>query len=153
MAQTTQPSTTLYETDFYAWTQQQAALMRNEELERLDLPNLIEEIEAMGRRERRELTSRLKILLTHLLKWQFQPDLQSRSWRNTINSQRAEISDLLADSPSLRPELAACIATAYPRACHQAQAETGLLAPPFPATCPYAPDQILDADFFPTVEQ
>jgi hypothetical protein len=149
MTQTLPSPTTLYETDFYAWTQQQAALMRGEELEQLDLPNLIEEIEAMGRRERRELVSRLKVLLMHLLKWHFQPDQQSRSWRNTINHQRDEIRDLLDDSPSLRAELEASIASAYPRACQLAQEETGLLSPRFPTTCPYTPEQILNADFFP----
>lgn len=141
---------TLYKTDFYAWALTQAALLRKEELAELDLPNLAEELEAMGRRERRELTNRLKVLLMHLLKWQFQPDLRSRSWRNTINNQREEIVELLDDSPSLHAEIEECIASAYPRARARAQDETGLLSPVFPEGCPYSPDEILDSSFFPT---
>jgi hypothetical protein len=93
------------------------------------------------------------VLLMHLLKWQFQPDQQSKSWRNTINHQREEIRDLLDDSPSFRSELEESIASAYPRACQLAQEETGLLAPGFPATCCYTPDQILDTAFFPEGEE
>lgn len=136
-----------YETDFYAWAKAQAALLREEELAELDLPNLAEELEAMGRHERRELTNRLRVLLMHLLKWQFQPDLRSRSWRNTINNQRDEIAALLDDSPSLKVEIEDCIAAAYSRA--RAQEETGLLLPVFPESCPYGPNEILEPNFFP----
>ena len=138
-----------YETDFYAWTKAQAALLREEELAELDLPNLAEELEAMGRRKRRELTNRLRVLLMHLLKWQFQPDLRSRSWRNTINNQRDEIAALLEDSPSLKVEIEDCIAAAYPRARARAQEETGLLLPIFPENSPYRPDEVIDPNFFP----
>jgi hypothetical protein len=140
---------TLYKTDFYAWALAQAVLLREEELAELDLPNLAEELEAIARRERRELTNRLKVLLLHLLKWQFQPDLRSRSWRNTINNQREEMAELLNDSPSLSAEIEAFIASAYPRARAWAQEETGLLSPVFPASCPYSPGEILDPSFFP----
>jgi len=102
----------LYERDFYAWTQEQAALLRSGQLERLDRVHLAEEIEALGRQERRELVNRLGILLGHLLKWQFQPHLRGKSWRATLSEQRRQIQRLLKESPSLKPELAAALAEA-----------------------------------------
>jgi hypothetical protein len=72
-------TTTLYRTDFYAWTKKQAALLQAEEFEKLDLPNLVEELEAIGNSQRTEVISRLKVLVMHLLKWQFQADHRSRS--------------------------------------------------------------------------
>ncbi len=144
---------TLYDTDFYRWTQQQAALLQAEEFEELDLPNLIEEIEAMGRRDRRELTNRLLVLLMHLLKWGYQPNIhghaQPKSWRNTIRTQRNRIEIVLMDSPSLRRELPTYIAYVYPRACKGASEETGLPVAIFPATCLYTLEQILDLDWLP----
>lgn len=147
------PTTTLYGTDFYAWARQQAQLLKTEELEKLDLPNLIEELEAMSLRERRELTSRLIVLLMHLLKWQHQPTphghAQPRSWLNTITTQRQKLELLLDDSPSLRREVADRLAYAYPRARLQASRETGLPSATFPSTCPFTPAQVLDDAFFP----
>jgi hypothetical protein len=140
-------TTTLYDTDFYAWTQEQASLLRAEEVEKLDLSNLLEEIEAMGQRERRELTSRLTVLIMHLLKWQYQPEHRSKSWASTLRHQRYELALLLDDSPSLRRELPERIALVYPRACANAIGETGLLA--LPTVCPYTSEQILDEDFLP----
>lgn len=140
---------TLYNTDFYAWIQEQATFLRQEELEKLDLPNLLEEIEDMARSQRRELTSRLTVLIAHLLKWQIQVEHQSRSWAGTIRTQRREINLLLRDSPSLRREIPDHIVDAYPGACDIAIQETGLLNPHFPPTCPYTIQQILDPDFFP----
>lgn len=146
-------SATLYNTDFYIWAQTQANLLRTEELEKLDLPNLIEEIEAMALRDRRELVNRLIILLMHLLKWQYQPARsgrsQPRSWLNTIVTQRNQIELVLEDSPSLRNEIPAMIVKAYPRACKATVRETNLPASTFPPACPYDIDQILDDDFFP----
>jgi hypothetical protein len=151
MLQTLQPTTAApsYESDFYAWLQHQANLLRDEVFEQLDLPNLIEEIEAMARRERRERISRLTVLLTHLLKWQIQTEIRSRGWQTTIRIQRHEIEDLLADSPSLRTLLDQSIDTAYPRARIKAIEETGLLFPAFPGVCPFTSQQLLDNDFFP----
>lgn len=147
------PTTTLYQTDFYAWARQQANLLRTKDLEKLDLPNLIEELEAMSLRDRRELTSRLMVLLMHLLKWRYQPSSQGRtqprSWLNTITSQRHKIELLLDDSPSLRRELEERLAYAYPRARLQASRETGLPLVTFPPACPYTSDQILDDNFLP----
>ncbi|MDQ3249643.1 MAG: DUF29 domain-containing protein [Chloroflexota bacterium] len=139
----------LYNQDFYAWTKRQASLLQAEEFENLDLPNLVEEIEAMAQRERRELKNRLIVLIMHLLKWQYQSDYHSRSWSNTINTQRGEIESLLEDSPSLQREIPEIIARAYPQARKKAIQETGLLSPVFPAACPYTAEQILDEDWLP----
>ena len=139
----------LYDTDFYAWTERQAELLRAEEFEAVDWDNLIEEIVAMGAAQRRELTSRLQVLIMHLLKWQYLPDLRSKSWGYTIRNQRNELSYLLEESPSLRTLLLERIAVAYPRAVKDALEETGFLRSPFPATCPYRVEQILDEAFWP----
>jgi hypothetical protein len=94
--------TALHEQDFYAWTYQQAQFLRTGSLSRLDVDFLIEELESMGASEKRELLSRLEVLLTHLLKWQYQPALQIRSWVLTIEEQRDRIKDHLDDNPSLK---------------------------------------------------
>ena len=138
-----------YETDFYAWTQQQAELLRQGQVTQLDVIHLLEEIEDMGQSQRRALTSRLQVLISHLLKWQFQPDKRSPSWESTIHIQRAEIADLLADSPSLRPQFKAFIERAYPKARQAARGETQLPIETFPEACPYTPAQILDEKFWP----
>jgi len=145
---------TLYETDFYAWTQHQAALLRAEEIETLDLANLAEEIESMGISQRKEITSRLIVLIMHLLKWQYQPAphgrTQPRSWLNTITTQRQEIELVLRDSPSLRRQLPEHIAYAYPRARTRAHQETRIALKIFPETCPYTEAQILSDAFLPS---
>src|SRR5471030_3288613 len=105
--------TTRYDSDFYGWTQEQAELLRSGNINQLDLDNLLEEIEAMGRSERREFESRLEVLLAHLLKWQFQPIRQSRSWTSTINLQRKKVSRCLKESPSLKHRLEASLSDAY----------------------------------------
>jgi hypothetical protein len=140
---------TLYDTDFYAWSQQQAHLLQRQDFAQLDLANLIEEIEDMGKNRQRELSSRLQVLLAHLLKWHFQPTNRSPSWRATIRIQRAELTDLLTDNPSLRPQLSSFINRAYPKARQAAWGETGLDEETFPTTCPYTQKQIFDDAFFP----
>ena len=137
----------VYDEDFVLWTEQQAKLLRRRaagelvnDIE-LDWLNLAEEIEAVGGNTRRELRNRLARLLQHLLKWQFQPELRSRSWRATIRTQRQEIEDLLADNPSLRPKLSEFLAAAYPRALAATLDETGLLN--LPQTSPFTIEQTL----------
>jgi len=141
--------TTLYNTDVYAWTQQQVKLLRAEEWDKIDWQNITEEIDALGASQRNELRNRLKILLLHLLKWQFQPEHQSNSWRASIDEQRSSIADLLEDNPSLHRLLNESVAIAHPRAVRDAVKQTGLPKPTFPADCPYALDKILDEDFYP----
>jgi hypothetical protein len=139
-----------YEDDLFAWTQEQAALLRAHAVDGIDWENLAEEIESMGRRDRRELKSRLRVVLLHLLKWQAQPKLRGGGWRKTLLTQRMEIRDLLQQSPSLRREVADLIRDAYPDAVKEAVGETGLHADAFPDTCPYSPDDVLDEDHLPT---
>ncbi len=138
-----------YRTDFYAWTQEQAALLQAEELEKLDLPNLIEEIESLGKRDKRELASRLSVLLTHLLKLRYQLDRKGNSWLRTIRTQRRNIMLVLKDSPSLRREVPDFIADAYPGARKDAAIETKLDISIFPINCPWGVEDVLDDDWLP----
>ena len=136
-----------YQTDFYAWTQQQAELLRNKKIGQLDWCNLAEEIEDMGRSEKRQLESRLEVLIMHLLKWQFQPNLRSRSWQLTIKEQRLRLEKLLAENPSLKSKLTDTKEKVYPLAVISAERETGLSL--FPEVCPYDLTDILAPEFLP----
>ncbi len=136
-----------HENDFYAWTQQQAHLLRTRQIHQLDWLKIAEEIEDMGRSEKRQLASRLEILIMHLLKWQFQPNLRSRSWQLTIKEQRLRLEQLLQENPSLKSHLTEIIDKVYPLATISAEKETGLSL--FPETCCYSLTEILSADFFP----
>jgi Domain of unknown function DUF29 len=146
---TAQTTTTLYETDFYAWTQEQAELIRTGQWEQVDRLNLIEEIESLGRQERQELRNRLSVLIAHLLKWQYQPQQRSRSWLATIRVQRRDIARLLQENPSLKSDLEAAVTDAYENGRDLAMGETDLPAQQFPATCSYSMAELLEADFYP----
>ena len=138
--------TTDYDQDFYAWSREQASLLRSGQYGRLDVMHLVEEIEDLGKRERRALESRLAVLLGHLLKWQYQPKNPSRkSWRATINTQRRAITKLLDENPSLAARLDEIIRDAYPDAVDLAVAETPLDYEAFPDGCPWDQTQILGA--------
>lgn len=139
----------LYETDFYAWTQAQAALLRNRQWSQLDLSNLIEEIESLGKQQRQELRNRLSVLIGHLLKWHYQPQHRSRSWLATIRIQRREIMRLLKDNPSLKPDLEVALRDAYENGRDLAIGETDLPETTFPVTCPYSAIEVLAEEFYP----
>jgi Domain of unknown function DUF29 len=139
----------VYKKDFYAWTQEQAVLLRERQYTQLDLENLIEEIEGMGRSEYRQLSNRLEILIMHLLKWQYQPELRGRSWELTILEQRRRIAKLLRNNPSLRHELPTLLPDAYEDAAFSAMRETGLLLTTFPEQCPYTLAEVLDQTWLP----
>lgn len=126
-----------YEKDFYKWSFHQARLLRSGKLAEADIENIAEEIESMGKSEKRELISRLKVLFISLLKWDYQPSRQSKSWKNTIKVQRMEIYDHLEDNPSLKSKLDEIMAKAYSRSRIEASTETGLDENTFPDTCPY----------------
>ncbi|WP_341531134.1 DUF29 domain-containing protein [Nostoc sp. UHCC 0302] len=143
----------LYETDFYAWTQEQVSLLKNQQWEQLDTVNLIEEIETLGRRERQELRNRLGVLLGHLLKWQFQSDKRSNSWLGTIREQRVQIKLLLQDSPSLKPYLDEIFPVVYELGLALAIRETQLGEQVFPEICPYTVAQTLNSEFLPNLNQ
>jgi len=139
----------LYDQDFYAWTQEQAGLLRAGKLSAADLEHIAEEIESMGKTEKRELVSRLTVLLLHLLKWQFQPVRQGTSWRLSIATNRDALTDHLDDNPSLRSVIEASIDTAYRRARRDAALETGLSENTFPTVCPWSFSQMMAEDFWP----
>jgi hypothetical protein len=145
----------LYEQDFYSWTIEQAEALRAAGNARLNTPRTIdweavaEEIESIGRSQASELGSRYYRLLTHLLKWQYQPDQQSGSWRGTIVEQRTRIVRLLKENPGLKPQRAARFADAYEDARKLAAAETGLPIETFPETSPFSLDEAMTEDFYP----
>lgn len=141
-----------YDTDFYEWTQHQAAALAAGHVSELDLANLAEEIESLGRRDRRALGSRLDVLVMHLLKWRYQPErrISGRSWESTMIEQRRRIRRLLRESPSLRSEVPGMIEEEYLDIRRQAAAETGLPLTMFPDTCPWTVEQILDSTFLPS---
>ena len=138
-----------YKKDFYAWILKSADLLRHKQFEKIDIKNLVEEIEAMGRSSRRELINRFAILISHLLKWQFQPIRRSKSWILTIKNQRLDIFDLLQDSPSLKYEIETQLNHAYEKAVLIAAEQTGIDESEFGQVCPYTLDDCLDNAFFP----
>lgn len=139
-----------YEQDFYTWLMQNAALIRQGRFDEIDAENIAEELEGMAKRDRRQLMSRLAVLLMHLLKWQFQPGKRSSSWELTIIEQRRRVEELLKDSPSLKYQLEERLAEAYEIAILKAARETGLARQTFPPGCPYTLDEALDDTFYPS---
>jgi hypothetical protein len=142
-------ASSLYETDFYAWTQEQASLLRKHQWNQLDLLNLIEEIESLGKQQRQELRNRLSVLIGHLLKWEYQSSMRSRSWLATIRVQRRDTLRLLKDNPSLKSYLEEVLAEAYENGRDLAMGETDLPEQTFPVECPYSLTEILDNSFYP----
>lgn len=143
------PQDTLYQRDFHAWLENQAAKLRARSHNDIDWENLAEEIESVGRSQKRELRSRLERLVQHLLKWQFQPGRRSESWRITIGEQRTFIEGLLKDSPSLKRFPAEIFADAYESGKQEAIDETGMLPSAFPGEPPFSLEQALDRRFLP----
>ena len=144
-----QPAISLYDADYLSWLEATAAALKRRDYGAIDWDNVIEEIEDMGRRERQSLKSNLVILLLHLLKWQFQPDRQSHSWRASIVEHRQRLEDSVAVSPSLKPYLKTILPQAYGNAVERAAAETGLPEATFPLDCPYTVDQVMAKGFLP----
>lgn len=142
-------SANLYDSDFHAWASEQARLLRAGMLAEADIAHIAEEIESMGRSERRELVNRLVVLLLHLLKWKFQPSRRGNSWRLSIKEQRIRLTLHLQDNPSLQAQVDWAISQAYPLALIEAERETGLSESTFPTTCTFGIDQLLDDSFWP----
>lgn len=140
-----------YDDDFFLWTQRQAALLRERMPADVDWQNLSKEIESSGKRDRREAASSLRVVMLHLLKWQFQPDLRSPSWRSSIVEHRHRLADILADSPSLRGKVEEALAKVYARA-RKAAAQEIVLAnlSDLPKACPYSVAELLDEDWLPS---
>ncbi len=143
------PQSPLYDRDFYAWANEQAALLRDGKLSQADIEHVAQEIESMGRTEKRELVSRLTVLLLHLLKWRYQPLERAGSWESSIKVQRGLLADHLDDNPSLRPLAPTALLRAYQLAVLEAVGETSLPESAFPHECPWTFDQAMNADFWP----
>jgi hypothetical protein len=139
----------LYEEDFFEWTRRNAELLRAGRLQQADIEHIAEEIEDMGKRDRRELKSHVRLLLIHLLKWQLQPRRRSRSWNDTIISERIEIDGILKQSPGLLAKICDYLVENYKDAVRLAVIETGLLVDRFPGECPFTVEQLLDPEFLP----
>jgi hypothetical protein len=149
----------LYDTDFYAWVQDQAALLAARRFEDLDLPHLVEELQLMGSSERGELANRLSVLLAHLLKLQIAAarlpyiyDRAQRGWHLTCTEQRLQLKRLLRRNPSLRPTVSDELPDAYAIARLQAAIALGVDETSLPLTCAGTPEEVLEADFWPAEE-
>jgi len=140
---------TPYEKDVVAWAMEQAALLRAGNLSALDIEHIAEEIEDVGKSEKRELASRMAVLLSHLLKWQHQPGRRGSSWTRTLKEQRKAIASAMRQTPSLKASLsdADWLAGVWADAVTKAVDETGLDS--FPEECPWSMVQVLSAEFFP----
>lgn len=138
-----------YEADFYLWSYEQAELLRQRRFSELDLPNIIEEIESLGRSDKRALTSAYRVLIRHLLKWHYQPETRSVSWQVTIRAQRTEIETLEDESPSLAAKAGEIVSRAYAKARSEAAEETLLPLATFPESCGYLLAQLRAFDWLP----
>ena len=140
-----------YDTDLYAWTQDQAEALRAKDWATLDVANLAEEIESLGSEQAHAVESHLTVVLTHLLKWTYQPERRSKSWRNSLRVARQQIAKRVRRSPSLRPQLPTLVRDAYSDARKRAMDQTELPLVTFSEVCPWPPAQVLDEDFLPEV--
>jgi hypothetical protein len=139
---------TLYDRDFYAWIYHNISLLKAGKISEINQEILIDELESMAKRDKRELISRFIILIAHLLRWQYQINSRSYSWKGSIAEQRFQIIEQLEESPSLQNNLLESIQKAYPKAVKIASAETNLVKTIFPLNCPYTLDNLIDGDFY-----
>ncbi len=136
------PKLNLYDADFYAWTATQAKLLASGQLDQLDIPNLVEEIECLGKQLEQELENRLGVLLGHLLKWYYQPEKRSKSWRATIQEQRSRVNRLLKKNPSLKSYFNEALEIGYENGLRLVDRETPLDPNQLPQDCPFSDTQI-----------
>ena len=138
-----------HENDVYGWAVHTAQLLREKKMSEVDFDSVIEEMEALGRSEKHELVNRLSLVIAHLLKWQFQPNMRGHSWKYTIEEQIEQATIHWEDNPSLKNKLNEIIARAYKIALSKAARETSLDKKTFPSECPYAFEQIMNDEFYP----
>jgi hypothetical protein len=138
-----------YDEDLARWSAEQAKLLLDGRLDRADLENLSEEIASVGRSEEGQIDARMEVLIQHLLKWQYQPDHRTNSWKAGIVEQRIRIGRVLKRSPSLRRYASESVEGSFVIGRAEAIRETGLPETGFPETCPYSIEQILDPQFLP----
>jgi hypothetical protein len=141
------PEPLLYDRDFYTWTIEQAAALRAGQLGALDLDNLAEEIEDLGKALFSKLRSSFRVILTHMLKWDHQPERRSRSWAASIKTHRIDIEFLLQENPSLRRRQPEAIAGAFRQARIRAAADMKRSEASLPPTCPYSLNDIIERPF------
>lgn len=140
---------TLYESDYYTWLVTQVEILKKGDLNKMDINNIIEELEEMGRSEKRALESYLVVIVTHLLKWKYQPECRSSGWRGSINVSRGKLERLLRDSPGLKSKIDEIYEGAYKYSRRDAISETGLNDDKFPSDNPFSLVNVLDLDFYP----
>lgn len=143
----------LYASDFYGWTQKQTALLHDRRFSEMDVANIIEEIETLGRSERSALRSAYRLIALHLLKSAYQPERETGSWRATIVRERENIGHILSDNPGLKPQREDLFVSAYASARKEAAAETGLKMSVFPALAPFTVDDAEDERFPPVTQE
>lgn len=139
----------LYDQDFYLWLTQTSQFLKTGEFHQLDLPNLIEEIEDMGKSQKKAIKSNLRVILWHLLKYQYQPEKRTKSWRLTIYKHRDRLQDSFAESPSLKNFFQEVFDECYQKARETASQETELLITVFPKICPFSQEETLDKNYLP----
>lgn len=138
--------TELYEGDYYLWIQDTVGKLKNQNYDQVDWTSLLDEIEALGRRERRILETSLVAILLHRLRWQYQPDQRLKSWKVIVLERRRQLRELLKDSPSLKPYLEEVFEECYRDAVEQASAITGISVKAFPSECAYSIAEVLESD-------
>lgn len=138
-----------YEEDFYGWTVNTAQLLRDKKMSEIDFDHIVEELEDMVSSNETQMINRLTLVLSHLLKWQFQPNMRGHSWIYTIREQRKRSKIHLRKNPSLKSKLNEILLDAYDIAVLEAAKESGLDEKTFPPECPYTFDQIMNDEFYP----
>ncbi|MGV2827726.1 DUF29 domain-containing protein [Myxosarcina sp. GI1(2024)] len=139
----------LYERDYYLWLENTIQLLQAGKFKELDIPNLIEEIKDMSRSEKRAIVSNLRIVLIHLLKYEYQPEKRTNSWRFTIREHRLRLHDLFEDNSSLKNYFVEQFSKSYQNARKLAADETGLPLETFPINAPFSKEQTLDLEYLP----
>ena len=138
-----------HEKDFYGWAVSTAQLLREGKMKEVDFENIIEEIEALGISEKHQLINRLSLVISHLLKWQYEPNIRGHSWVYTIREQRDQAKFHIEDNPSLKRKLDEILTRAYKVGVSKAAKDTTLDKKDFPSECPYTFEQIMDDEFYP----
>jgi len=138
-----------HDKDVYGWAVHTAQLLKDKKMSEVDFDGIIEEIEALGRSEKHELISRLSLVMAHLLKWQFQPNMRSHGWKYTLEEQREQARFCLEDNPSFKDKLDEFLKRAYKLSLTRAAKDTAFDKKTFPAECPYTFEQIMDDEFYP----
>jgi hypothetical protein len=139
----------LYDQDFYLWIETTAKQLKEGKFSEIDLENLIEEIECMGRSEKKAIKSNLIVVLLHLLKYKYQPEKRSNSWKGSIREHRRRLNEAIAESPSLKPYFQEVFSQCYQDARKQASDETGLSLETFNTNSPFTADECLNEEFLP----